>query len=324
MSEVNEARVSGSIRHAVDYLSNTQTAGGEFRTSWSRLVDMSDSTYVESPFITGLIFLALSTFRDARMAVLRRRGIAYLLTKRRANSFFSFLNEGIDCDLDNICLLNWVIQSVDHRREHYRALAEKIARFPRREGLYETWMRAGANHENDTDPCVSVNTLRFLCHNGIKCDETIAALREMLRGGAYLRGTLYYESGYALPYLIFTLTPELRGALLKVPEKGATCARRPPWLSRAGKLSIIDKAFRLFILSSCDDEVAECDELAGELLADEMAGGGWPNWGAFRAFNYWGSAQLTTAFVAQALDRYRATRFRTLSSFGEVNHPASN
>lgn len=316
MPEFSGAELGGAIRRAVDGLWGAQGAGGEFPTYWSKSVDMSDPTYVESPFISGMIFLALSGLRDSRAAALRRRVVAYLLTRRRADGFFAFLNEGIDCDLDDICLLNWVVQTVDRRDSHYRALAEKVSRLPRREGLYETWVRGGGDRANDIDPCVSVNVLRFLARNGVECGETLAALRRALRGGEYTRGTLYYESGYALPYLAFTLAPDLRGALLG--------AGRPPWLGRAGGLSVIDKALRLFILSSCREERAECDGLAGELLGSELEGGGWPGWAAFRAFNFWGSPQLTTALVVQALDRYRAGWLELCSPPGPSECGASN
>ena len=301
MPDPQIVHITDAIHRAVTYLEASQSPNGEFPTYWSLSRNMSFPTYGGSPFITGMILLALSSLGNEAPAIIRRRGIDYLRTKRKENSYFAFFDQGIDCDLDDICLLNWLLQSEDSDQARYKALAEKIAGFPQRAGFYETWIRNDPNADNNVDPCVNVNVVRFLAYNGIRCDRTIQALRETLHSGTYVRGTFYYESGYALPYLIFTLPQSLRDAIvgvelqqLRLPRLGP---ERPPFP--------IDIAMKLFIMSMCKRDILTCSTLASDLLAREKPNGGWPSWAAFKAFNFWGSAELTTAIVAQALWHYR-------------------
>lgn len=304
MSEVAEDRVAGAVSRAVNFLGATQMAWGEFPTYWSECRDMSGAAYAQSPFVTGMIILALSSIPTVTAAVIRRKGIAYLLSRRRPDGFFSFFDAGMDCDLDDTCLLNWAIQTAHSHRRSYAALAKTVARLPRREGFYETWVRNSPTQGNDIDPCVNVNVIRFLDRNGIRCDQTVRALRRTLLRQRHAHGTLYYESGYALPYLILTLPPKLRDGIAGASDR--SLLTRPC----RGVPSVLDRAMRLYILSSCGVNPEACAGLADELLALGSKDGEWSSWACFRAFNFWGSTQLNTAIVAQALQRYQTSIVR--------------
>ena len=294
-------RIKSAMRKGINFLVRSQTKWGEFPTYWAKCQNMRSANYVESPFITGMILLALSSIEAEEISAIRAKGMAYLFTKRKIDGLFSFLDEGMDCDLDDICLLNWLLQSIDYNKFFYNSLAETVAQLPQINGLYKTWIRIGSNAENDIDLCVNVNVLRFLSSNGVNCDKTIHAIRKSLLSRDYSRGMIYYESSYALPYLVFTLPPKLCDQI--VGGFGFPLERFAE-LKRGKTPSPIDLAMRLFIISSFDNEPIRSIPLVSDLLSCQTQAGGWRSWATFRAFNYWGSPELTTAVVVQALWQY--------------------
>ena len=264
---------------------------------------MSAAAYAESPFITGMIILALSALEVDSLKTIKRRAVAYLLTKRKGDGFFSFFDRGIDCDLDDTCLLNWILQSASRNDSIYRPLAEKIAQRPTWQGLYGTWVRSMDDTVSDIDPCVNVNVLRFLHSNGLNCEQTIGAIQTSLRSDAYAKGTLYYEPSQSLPYLVMTLPPGLASQIIDVELRTTLQQWRRRALQR--EESVLDLAMELFVLKSLGGDRSRCSQLVSSLLSCERTNGGWPSAAMFRAFNYWGSAELTTAVVVQALNSHR-------------------
>src|SRR5687768_15880508 len=99
-TQVSEVILDQAIHRALTYLRSSQAASGEFPTYWSSSRTMSAATYAESPFITGMIILALSALEVDSLKTIRRRAVAYLLTKRKSDGLFSFFDRGIDSDLD--------------------------------------------------------------------------------------------------------------------------------------------------------------------------------------------------------------------------------
>ncbi len=304
-TQLSEVNLDQAIQRTLSYLSCSQLQSGEFPTYWSSSRTMSAATYAESPFITGMIMLALATLEVDSLKTTRRRAVAYLLTKRKSDGLFSFFDRGIDPDLDDTCLLNWILQSASRNGSGYKALAQKILQRPTWQGLYGTWLRSADETVSDIDPCVNVNVLRFLQANGLTCEQTIQAIRMAMRNDAYAKGTLYYDPAQSLPYLVLTLPPEVARQLIDAELRTILQQRRDDALKREEARSILDLAMELFILASLGGDLSRCSQLASSLLSSQRPDGSWASVAMFRAFNYWGSAELTTAVVVQALNSYR-------------------
>lgn len=303
MTRRQSAAIDEAIRGGLKYLVSSQRASGEFPTYWSPSLTMTEPTYAESPFITGMIVLALSSLKTVEGKIIRRRAIAYLLTKRKSQGFFSFFDNGIDPDVDDTCLLNWILQSGNSNPAFYRALAEKILQRPQQGGFYGTWIREIDDSVSDIDPCVNINVLRFLHLNGLTNEATIQALQTAMRTNAYADGTLYYQPALSLPYLILTLPTVLVDQILDA----GLLSTLQRLLEKDGTInpsSVVDAAMELFILSSAKGDPSRCEELAGYLFSKQIKDGSWSNSAMFRAFNYWGSAELTTSVVVHALNCY--------------------
>ncbi|HEX6180470.1 MAG TPA: class 1 isoprenoid biosynthesis enzyme, partial [Chitinophagaceae bacterium] len=277
-----------AIESALSYLEGAQKENGEFETLWSENLDMQPAKSVSSPFVTGMVLLALTGVNGLRTIALKERSLAYLGNKRKSNGHFSFLEQGMDDDLDDTCLLNFLLQQ--HRNDHfnYSGLSESIHNMPSHEGLYYTWIRMNPSDDNDIDACVNVNVVRFLTANGIDCSDTVHSLQKVVQNGAAFAGTKYYETSWSLHYFVCTLPEDMRNKLV------GNLSVREIFVNKAAHTPV-DKAMKLYCLASLGERTTEGDQLLQELLALQEPSGAWPAYAVFRAFNYWGSAELTTA-----------------------------
>jgi hypothetical protein len=278
-------------------------AHGEFPTYWSAARNLGlMPEYRSSPFVTALVLLCLGAIGEC--AVDRRKALRFLAARREATGFVRFFQEGIDPDLDDTAVVNYVLLSDRFDRWSYRALAHRIAAVERMAGLFPTWIRPTPDARNDVDPCVTANVLRFLGVLDVPAADAWHALRQTVLNPA--EGTLYYESPAALLFLTTTLPDDLRARVLQSPELDRLALDLVDRFTADPHRSPIDVAMTLSVASVAGVTVAGRDALCQALLDWQTGCGSWPPWGAFRAFNYWGSPSLTTALALHALFRHRA------------------
>ena len=289
-----------AIERGLNRLRRAQLGTGEFRTSYSTSVGMVESTAVESPFATAMIVAALGILPRRRIATMIASATSWLATWPRPDGWVCFLRSGIDPDVDDTCLVSFVLQRFCDSLRPFHGLATEIAAWPRRDGLLVTWRRPTLTAANDVDPCVSANALRLLAQNRVPTRGLAEEVGTALFSGRYDAGTLYYESPAALAYLASANAETLNE--VADPARWATEISR--LVPRAA--SVNDVAMTLTLLTRIahprDAQFrATAAKLAARLLAAQQDDGGWSPHAMFRAFNYWGSAELTTALALEAL-----------------------
>jgi len=295
-------RLERAVADGLQSLASSQMAHGEFPTYWSAARNLGFMPeYKSSPFVTALVLLCLAALGEG--PVDRRKALRFLASRREATGLVRFFQEGIDPDLDDTALVNYVLLSEGFDRWPYRPLARRVAAFERVDGLFPTWIRPSPDAKNDVDPCVTVNVLRFLGALDVPAGDAWNALRRSLLDPP--EGTLYYESPAALLFLTITLPNDLRSRVLQSAELDRlACALVDRVTADPGR-SPIDLAMTLSVASVAGVNVAGRDALCQALLDGQTASGSWPSWAAFRAFNYWGSPSLTTALALHALVSHR-------------------
>jgi hypothetical protein len=298
--------IKQAIDGALSGLDALQEASGGWRTAWSTTTDMRHPTVCDSPFASALILLALRNVPIDCDRSSIARCLTYLQSKRNDDGLVAFLPTGIDPDLDDTALLNWALQAYRYDAWPYRSLARRITHMPTRDGLWLTWVRPTTDEPNDIDPCVSANVLRFLGENIVATEQATAALSRVLDGNSFFDGTLYYVSPAALPYLALAQRERIRRQILP-PRRAREIAESLLTQMAAGPTpSPIDLAMTVSVAARSNVDLRSLARPVEALLATRQANGAWPNDAAFRAFNYWGSSALTTAFAAEALTLYRA------------------
>jgi hypothetical protein len=288
------------------YLAAAQMAHGEFPTYWSRTKSLEVAPeYAASPFVTALVLFCLHDV-DACAADLRDRALRRLAAWRGRDGLVRFLADGIDPDLDDTALVNYLLLAHRFDRWPYRALAVRLAAIERLDGLYPTWLRPAAGAPNDVDPCVTTNVLRFLHSVVVPADDAWHAVRRAALAAPRGEGTLYYESPAALPFFVATLPVGARRRLLSDDELRRVAKELADRFTSRTSRSPVDVAMALSVAARAGVDVASRDELCRALIAWQRSSGEWPAWAAFRAFNYWGSPALTTALAVHALLSHRA------------------
>ena len=230
---------------------------------------------------------------EAGLAALRRRALDHLAAWRPPSGRFRFLRHGIDPDLDDIALLHLVLQRARPDAYPYGDVARQVAGRTRPDGRFRVWLRTDPAAANDLDPCVGVNAARFVIANGGEAD--LGWLTQDLAAWDAGRDTLYYVQPYALPALACQLPAPVRTRVF------AAAGWTPAWVEAAGDGDLLDAALRLVVACRLGTDRRLVTALARRLVRAQAPGGGWPAWAAFQAFNYWGSAALTTAAAVRAL-----------------------
>lgn len=289
-----------AIARGLEWLQRAQCRSGEFRLAYSTVSSMTHPVYCESPFATAMIVAALEPLHYPEINHMIRSAVYWLATWRRPDGWFTFLRQGIDPDVDDTSLISTILQRHDAAPSEYSDIAMEIASWPRRDGLLVTWRRPAGTTANDVDPCVSANALRLLKQNGLVAHDLERALGHALRDETHANGTLYYESPAALPYLLSV-----------IPDSRERVADANTWSERVSYLlahasSINDLAMTVTLVtrvSSASDPRASriVAELVSRLREAQQPDGSWRAHAMFRAFNFWGGPELTTALVIEAL-----------------------
>src|SRR6266566_418943 len=200
-------RLPQAIRRGIYSLVTAQRPSGEFPTYWSRTITMDSPTEVSSPFVTGMIMFALLTVADTER--IQERGLEYVRASRRPDGTFAFFATAIDPDLDDTCLLNWLLYPSESSGPFHRALSARIVAMQTHGGLFPTWIREEPGAPNPIDPCVNLNVLRYLDQCGTASPSLVEALRRVFENQPF-QPTFYYRSALSFAYLASTLPLPLR------------------------------------------------------------------------------------------------------------------
>jgi hypothetical protein len=297
------AHLQQSIDAAIARLRSWQLPSGELPTYHSADPSMQQPTYARSPFVSGMVALALRRSDVGELRALVDRALSFVLTARAEDGTIAFLPSGIDPDLDDTCLLNAILQQRGIGGIDYTQLASLIAALPTHDGLFQTWFRNRAA-PNDIDPVVSVNVVRFLAQNGIDRRDTVAAVCRSFTLGKVDVGSTYYTSWTALPYFVSSLVPFVRR---RFDNDSAWHAKVVQMLEAyiADAANPVEVAMALTVASTWHVPVHITERLARALLDAQLSDGGWPSCVVFRAFNNWGSGAISTALALEALLHHR-------------------
>ena len=207
---------------------------------------------------------------------------------------------------DNI-YYNWILPRVYHLRypQTWPALMH-IVRSPSKLRLF---FRSGNKpHPKDVDVVVNANVVLFLGENSATA-PAVEWIKQVVESGTEATSDRSYQSKYALYYAL--LRCDRAGIRAFDSLKSLIANRLTEDLKNPDKLSIMEKAISLLILTEWDFYVPEIGKTVRYLLNSQRLDGSWPIsvfcYGGYnkKTCRFWGSEELVTAFCLEALARYQ-------------------
>lgn len=344
MNTLDNESIIMSLSMALGFLKEHQLTSGEFRCMVADNEALSvNSREDSSPFIAQHILYSLQTANLPTCENIIRKtreflaseawpgGVWRYWSKRHPGSLFippttddtscnAFLmsNRGENTDLIRKIILgnrnasklyyNWILPRVYHLRypQTWPALLH-IVRSPSKLRLF---FRSGFNkpHPEHVDVVVNANVVLFLGENSATA-PAVKWIKQVVESGTEATSDRYYQSKYVLYYAL--LRCDRAGIRAFDSLKGLIADRLTEDLKNPDKMSVMEKAISLLILTEWAFDVPEIGKTVRYLLNSQRYDGSWPisliYYGGYNKEKclFWGSEELVTAFCLEALARYR-------------------
>ncbi|MFN5237086.1 MAG: hypothetical protein ACK5FV_07970 [Bacteroidota bacterium] len=344
MNSIGYESIIKSLSSALAFLKQRQLSSGEFicmvADDETLTLNLREDS---SPFITQHILYSLQTanlpicdhiIRKSREFLASEAwpgGVWRYWSKRHPGSLFippttddtscnAFLmsNRGENTDLIRKIILgnrnadkiyyNWILPRVYHLRypQTWPALMH-IVRSPSKLRLF---FRSGYNkpHPAHVDVVVNANVVLFLGENSATA-PAVKWIKQVVESGTEATSDRCYQSKYVLYYAL--LRCDRAGIRAFDSLKGLIANRLTEDLKNPDKLSIMEKAISLLILTEWAFDVPEIGKTVRYLLNSQRLDGSWPIsvfcYGGYnkKTCRFWGSEELVTAFCLEALARYQ-------------------
>ena len=294
--------LENAVEQGLRFLADTQLAWGEFGAEWcgDRWLDQNCRPFKSSTFPTAFVVYALFGIDHPLSHSMTEAALEFLRSEERPDGswpYWSSRAEDMPGDVDTTAMVAYVL-----KRGGFAADSEDLLWDNRNEsGVLWTWFD-DFPFENDIDCVVNANALLYLDEDPTVC----RFVKEALRAGT--KCSIYYEDELDLTY-----------AASRAFREGAAClgAARGPMIEAARRRlaepgpSALEASLALNTLLNLEYEGPEVDEGIERLLSMQNADGGWRAEGLYCVDcrdpvpRYFGSRELTTGLVLEALSKYR-------------------
>jgi len=321
-------QVAAAVSRGVSFLHVAQLPHGEFATRVAPHANMLDEEWFPSPFGTTLILSCLRRVADPRVEWLTSRALDFLERERESPAVWRFASSDSERhqlyppDLDDTCcaafVLHWFNRPFPPNEDVIGANATP-------EGRFYTWlaprggrpMTSPPNGEallwlivfgqwSDIDAVVNANVLLYLGENR-RSEGALRFLLEVIETQAEDTCSSFYPSRLPFYYMVS------RAYVESAPSLGLVADLV---IARVLALQQADNSFGTALETALAANVlcnfgrarassAALDGCIDSILAAQQPDGAWPSAALFvDPTQYYGSAELTTAFCLEALVQY--------------------
>ena len=310
------------IRKGIRYLLQHQIPSGEFPTSLDIDPSFSNPQPITNVFNTAVILHALLPFKDnAKVHELSQKAIKWLIGQQNISGYWNFFGESVqdlplteqippDIDTNSYILSvlkDWGVQLSNN------TFFNNLMKNRNKQGLFITWIPGTSiswdpevepyvNNE-EIDPVVNANAAYLCCQEMVKIPEVMKYLEEKIVTGEFDRPSNYYLSPTTFLYAVSKLirfNPQFAQG-----EVGEACRKKAMSLiDGSGTTTPLEIAlavsaalngFMQYPDPNIDAAVAQLETQQGEE-------GSWNAYPFYKGYlNYYGSRELTTALVIEAM-----------------------
>lgn len=327
--QLDTPRLAAAVTRGVTFLHGAQLPHGEFATRVSPNANMLDEAWFPSPFGTTLVLYCLRHIADPRVESLTHKALDFLERERESPAIWRFASTDSELrqlyppDLDDTCCASDVLRRFNRA---FPPNEDIIVANATPEGRFYTWLapRGGCpmasppNGEallwlivfgqwSDVDAVVNANVLLYLGENR-RSAGALQYLLEIIRRPEEETCSNFYPGRLTFYYMVSRAYVQSAPSLSCIADTV---------IARVMALQQIDNSFgpaletalAANVLCNFDSgrpsAAGALDRCIDSLLESQQPDGSWSSAVLFvDPSQYYGSAELTTAFCLEALARY--------------------
>ena len=304
--------VENSIERAIDFLYQRQLPWGEFKSLACWNPWLLGSYFDSSPFITSFVLYSLKDIRNERVKIMTEKAINFLLSEQEKGGIWRFWTKRnkkrIPPDLDDISTISFILKL---NKVNFDDNLQLILNNRNKDNLFLTFIidREEKYHfaslidkfKEEIDGVVNANVLLYLGQN----DPAVCSfINWAIKSNQPC--SIYYPSRLALFYTVsraFKNNVTALGENKELIIKSTLSYQKKPGVFT----SDLDAALALNTLFNFDYTGKEINLGINYLLKRQLANGSWRKSFLFLGpfpWRYYGSEELTTALVIEAMKNY--------------------
>jgi|tagenome__1003787_1003787.scaffolds.fasta_scaffold20910782_2 hypothetical protein len=309
---MNQVRVQEALEGAIFFLERRQLPSGEIPLYRLRLGGNDQWEYDETMSGTAIAAISLTSVSHPTAVTVRQRALGFLCREMLVPGAWKFWSQDhpnaywADADVDDTVLASLALERA-HPHIAMGSNLELLLENIDERGRFKTWLRSADSH-NDVDPVVNANAVAYV---GPKRDTTIVC--------SWLNRLVFNEEGIVSHYYVqseaffYALSRAFRRGVSQLNEsrERAICQLAGLRKPDGSYGDVLATAYVLCALRNYQAaEGDETTEVVDWLLEQQTADGSWPLIKACAGPEppnqpsvWWGSAELTTALVVEALCR---------------------
>jgi len=304
--------IENAINPAIDFLYQNQLPWGEFKTlaCWNRW--MWGSYFDSSPFITSFVLYSLKDIRAEKVKKMTEKAISFLLSEQEKGGIWRFWTKRnkkrVPPDLDDISTISFILRL---NKINFDDNLQLILNNRNKDNLFLTFIidKGEKYHfasliekfKEHIDCAVNANVLLYLGQNDFPACSFINRAIKLNQPCS-----IYYPNRLALFYMVsraFKNNVTSLGENRDIIIKSTLSYQKEPGVFG----SDLEIALALNTLFNFDYSGKEIDLGINYLLKRQLANGSWKKSFLFLGpfpWRYYGSEELTTALVIEALNKY--------------------
>tara|TARA_Y100000310_G_scaffold148238_1_gene147489 strand:- start:4095 stop:5120 length:1026 start_codon:yes stop_codon:yes gene_type:complete len=295
-------QVNTSINKAIDFLYESQLDYGEFETYACKDRGMTDCYFDSSPFVTTFVLYSIKDVQDSRVRLMTNKGISFLLAEKEPGGIWKYWSsrnyKEIEPDLDDTAVISDILR---RNRIDFEDNSDIIENNRNDEGLFYTWLDKNPE-DNDVDCAVNTNVLLYLGENDAEVCSYINNAIEKDEDCS-----IYYPDKFSLYYMVSRAFMNNISCFNE--NKNIIIERVLSKQEDDGSFgNPLQTALAVNTLINYGYTETEIDHAIGYLVKHQNNNGSWPKEiffiGAYFEDINFGSEELTTAIVVEALNKY--------------------
>jgi len=314
--------INNAVNKAIDFFYENQLDYGEFKTLACSDIQMKNCRFDSSPFVTTFVLYSIKDVKNEKVEIMTKKAIDFLLSEQETGGIWRYRTsrntESLPPDLDDISTVSFILKL---NNISFHDNLQLILNNRNNDNLFFTWITNETNKEdvccfrdkkfkNEVDCVVSSNILLYLGRND---PHVCSYINKAIRFNETC--SVYYTYQLSLYYMVsrafendITCFEEIKDIIIQTTLNHQ---------NKDGSFgNDLETALALNTLLNFNYSGKEIALGINNLLQSQLPNGSWRKYYFYLDFEfYYGSEELTTALVIEAMQNYQLHNSRTNSGY---------